>query len=165
MKRLFRRLLLLLFVSALGCTPAFAQEDVRHLGIGLNYGGAQIDWRSSPRWMFELRGQKGKDTSNDLETRSKVVGVRVYRFLRGIKSPSPYFGFEGAYVEAKQDVSDYRASGGSMGAFGGLGFLITPHFFLGFDIGPYFISLKEKTTKAGTSEVDFVGDTSLTYFF
>lgn len=107
---------------------ANGSEPPRRFGLGLNYGGAQIDWRMSPKWMFEFRAQKGKATADNLETKSDVTGIRAYHLFLRRKSPSPYLGLQLAGVNAKQNNTRYKADGMAAGAFGGLAFHLSPRF-------------------------------------
>lgn len=163
----FRRFsFLLIYIGGIGLPFVYCQETPsdRHLGVGVNYGGGQLDLRTSPRWMFELRAQQGKDTAS-IETKSTVAGIRIYRFFPRVKSPSPYLGLELAHVEAQQSSTNYKADGISGGLFAGLEFRLASRLLLCADMGPYMISLREQSTKADRSEVDFVGDTALIFFF
>ena len=166
MKLRFRQLCLLGLIPLLGCAPLFSQTTIlSHIGVGLNYGGGQLDWRSSSKWMFELRAQEGSDKDNGLETRSSLAGLRIYRFLHDEKSFTPLFGWEMAAVRANQKTTSYDASGFSTGLFGGLGLKLARPLLLELDAGPYVIQLKEKRTKADKTSIDLVGDASLIFFF
>ncbi len=156
---------LFLATLLLGGCPLYSQ-DIRHFGIGINYGGAQIDWRVTPKWMFETRAQFGSDHSNEnVETTSSIVGLRTYRLFPTANRFLPFCGLEAAAIGTKQKNTNYSADGISAGAFFGLGTKLSTHFVLNVDAGPYFIQLKEKRTHADKTEVDLVGDAALIFFF
>lgn len=146
--------------------PCFTQAapNISHFGLGLNYGGVQLDWRPNLRWMFEVRGQQGSDTA-EIKTTSSVIGARAYRYLRAEKRISPYFGMELAHVKAKQKETSWSGSGISLAGFGGISLKLSSRFTMEFDMGPYLVSLNEKSTNAVQTEVDFVGDAALIFFF
>lgn len=149
----------------LGSGPLFAQSHPPRFGLGVNYGGAQLDWRPSQKWMFEARAQTGSDQGTSGTSHSTVVGTRAYRFLGRERLVVPLMGLQLAIVQTDQDNSTYKASGPSAGLFAGLAFKLNNHLRLLIDMGPYVIALSEKRTHADTTEVDLVADAAVIVFF
>lgn len=148
-------------------SSAYAKDSERNrgLGVGINSGGGQLDWRRGEKWMLEARAQRGRDASGASQSRSSVFGLRAYRFYHPIGPLSPYLGAQGSYLEVTQSSGKYKASGSSLGAFCGMALRFNHHVSLGFDLGPYLISLKEKTMRVDQDGFEFVGDAALIYFF
>jgi hypothetical protein len=148
-------------------SPIRASEEAapRRLGVGVNVAGAQVDWRPSEKWMYEARAQAGSGTVDSYASRSIVAGLRLYRFYHTTSVFSPYLGTQGSFIRATQTNGPYRASGASLGLFGGVLLKLGGRLAFAVDAGPYAIILKEKSTNTDQSKVDFVGDSALIFFF
>jgi hypothetical protein len=156
-------LLIIFFISPL--TQGWSGERHRW-AVGANYGGGQLDWRPTPRWAFEFRAQAGHAAA-DFEVRGETAGARIYRYFLVNRNPQFYAGLEADSVSAAgRDVgAPLRARGVAAGAFMGLEVFWTRRLSFGFDIGPYFLSLKESQTGVSHSQIDFVADACVKVHF
>jgi len=133
------------------------------LSLGINYTGGQVRWRLSRRWAMEGRIQVGSADSDYGKVHADVFGLRGYRFFRRPtwERMVGYVGGEGAYAKANAEGSSYSVHGFAVGAFGGMDYWFARRCFVGADIGPYVISLRESQTGLTSTDLDFVVNTSL----
>lgn len=146
--------------------PTYAQQPHYHWAFGVSYTGAQVRYALSSRWAAEGRLQFGSADSHYGAVHSDVFGLRGYRFfsLRHSGHFVGYWGGEGDYAKAESRSSSYATKGMTAGAFGGLEYRVSPRVFIGVDIGPYVISLKETQTQTSSTGLDFVVNTGVNVF-
>ncbi len=138
-----------------------APVSTHRMALGINYTGAQFRWNFRSRWAVEGRYQQGSATSDYGNVKSKVFGVRAYRFFRTERRFPLYIAPEIARATATPERSDYRVDGFAAGVAGGMEYHVTPRISLDVDIGPYVIALHEKKTQVSQSSLDFVLNTAL----
>lgn len=138
----------------------------QHFAVGINYTGGQFRYRFSQKWVAEGRVQFGSADSQVGTVHSKVFGFRGYRFLSLGSSDRMawYLGGEGAYANSSSHDYNYDVSGTAFGGFGGLEYRLLKRVSVAADIGPYVISLKEKTTGISSTGLDFVVNTALIFY-
>ncbi len=144
-------------------TSATAAAPAR-FGVGVNYKGGQVDWRPSPRFMFEVRYQRDS-TSDPTPTSASLVGARAYRLFRPERPLFFLSGIELARITAKQNDAGDRATGFATGAFLGIGQTLGRRFLLTLDMGPYLVDLRGTGTAEGSSELQFIADAAFVFFF
>ena len=142
-------LLLLLFVSS-----AFAER----WGVGVNYPGLGVKYTVDKMNTVELRTQFGEDVF--------VMGPRLYHSISNRGKTTIYAGGELDYLTFEGKSS--KGSGFVLEPYVGVEYLIeylTAHNLgLNIDIGPAFISLKDKDTNETEAGIDFVVNLGLTYY-
>ena len=175
--------LVLVWLGVCGCLPclALAEPEDNHmnlqdptsrasslpakpdhrLALGISYLGGQMRWNFSPNWAAEYQFQTGKASSDFGDVTANVFGVRAYRFFKPQSRTRFYVGPEVAFTHASAHNSSYSTSGFVVGGFGGFDYYLSRRLSVGFDIGPYLISLKERTTGMTQTNLDFVVNTTL----
>ena len=137
-------------------------EYKRTLGIGLAYNGGLVRWGFKKDWSVEAHYLYGSADSNDGNVSANVIGARGYRYFQISKSLRLFAGAEIGYVTTGSN--NLHTTGYTGGGFAGLEFFILRRFSIGFDVGPYYTSLKEKSLDYSDSGVDFVGNSFLTWY-
>ena len=140
--------------------------DVTHaLGFGVNYLGGQVRYLFSPAWACEVRYATGQASSTLGAVSSRVFGLRGYRFYGGSQRDLQLvLGAEADYLMAGQKSTNYGTSGTAIGGFLGMEYHLTHRFSLGINIGPYLISLREKTSHDSSSSLEFVADSYINFY-
>ena len=163
-----RAALLFLWISALSI-PLFAAEQPgsepefkRTLALGFAYTGGLVRWGFKRTWAVEAHYLFGSADSNDGDVSSDLIGLRGYRHFRVNKALQFFAGPEMGYVTAKS--SSLKTRGYFGGAFAGLEYYILSRLSVGFDVGPYYTYLREKSTGISDSGVDFVVNTFLNFY-
>ena len=149
------------------CAPASAADGPQsyRFAVGVDYGGAHLHWGLTPRWATELRWQRASSQSGDGRVRAEAFGLRGVRYSSEWKSWRFLGGVEGDYVAADAAGTTHaRVSGAGLGAFIGAEARVTRRITIGVDAGPYLLSLKERTTHASDSSVEFVANSSLSVY-
>ena len=152
------------------------------LAIGITDLGPQVRLYVTPAWAGEARFMMGSASSNAGSIQSMVFGLRAYRFFKEHRRCRLYAGLEGAYAQTSIHGS-YEAAGGNggnnstitrasgfgdttgyaAGAFAGVELRVFRRVAVDLDMGPYLISLKEKSTGYSGSTTDFVVNTALMF--
>ena len=104
----------------------------------------------------------GEAGSSDDDISAHLFGMRGYRHFRTDKRAQPFVGVEADYVLAKTRI--LRSSGYATGGFAGVEYYLSPRFSLGFDIGPYYLWVKEKETGVSGGGIDFVLNTFVNFY-
>ncbi|MBI4669315.1 MAG: hypothetical protein HY747_09055 [Elusimicrobia bacterium] len=141
-----------------------AESDRSRLGIGFNYIGGQVRCHLNSQWAGELRYLTGSEEADTGKVNSQVLGLRGYRFIESRHRYRFFLGAETAYVGSDQNNTSYKTSGAAIGGFGGIEYRLGGRFALGFDIGPYLLSLKEKTKDVSDSSLEFVANTFFIFY-
>ncbi|MFH1955066.1 MAG: hypothetical protein ABIL06_26060 [Pseudomonadota bacterium] len=147
----------LVMATALIILPSllFAEAGSKKWGVGVNYPGLSLKCMLNAKQTIELKAQFGKDIF--------VVGPRYYHNFRQKGKVNLFFGGEGNYLTFKGAISE--GSGFAVGAFVGGEYFTTPNLGVSLDIGPAYISLKDKDTDKDEGGLDFVTNLGLTYYF
>ena len=170
----------LILISGL-CPPAAraveapAAKDPQRLALGANYMGTQLRGHISPRWAAEFRFLTGSSSSTQGSVSAIVLGLRGYRFWSERSRIRPYAGLELTYAQTSLKTNSGTStsspikgfgdvSGFVAGGFGGLELRITRRIKLDFDIGPYWMGLKEQSTGVSGSSWDFVANTAVNVY-
>jgi len=135
--------------------PSLLFAEGKGWGVGVNYPGLSLKCRLNAKQTVELKTQFGKDIL--------VVGPRYYHNFSSKGKTNLFFGGEADYVIFKGDSSE--GSGFAAGAFVGGEYFTTPNFGVSLDIGPAYISLKDKNEDVDEGGVDFIANIGLTYYF
>ena len=133
----------------------FAEQEGKRWGVGVNYPGLSLKCGLNAKQTLELKTQFGKGIF--------VVGPRYYHNFSQKGKINLFFGGEADYLTFKGDESE--GSGFVVGGFVGGEYFTTPNFGVSLDIGPAYISLKDKDTDEDEGGVDFVTNLGLTYYF
>ncbi len=139
------------------------QPRKRSLAVGLDYTGVlfrkgfKSDYSAEAHYMFGEAGPSSDDVS------THVFGLRGYRHFRTDRRLQPFTGIEGGYVMAKTRIQ--RANGYLAGGFAGLEYYITRRITLGFDMGPYYIWVKENGLGVSGGGVDFILNSFVNFYF
>lgn len=141
-----------------------AEYNSPKIGLGINYIGGQARYHLDSRWAGELRYLTGSEDAATGKVASQVFGLRAYRFFREATRYRFFLGAEAALVNSNQKNTSYKVSGPAMGVFGGLEYRFGRRFALGFDMGPYVISLKEDTKNVSDSSLEFIANTALIFY-
>jgi len=145
----------------------------RRLAVGINDMGGQVRLHFNPHWAAELRFQTGTASSDAGTVGSLTAGMRIYRFSQEHRRCRFYGGFEGDYAQTTlRSVNSNIAlgsgfgntSGYAAGGFGGMEYRIVKRLYLDLDMGPYFISLKEKLTGVSETTPDVVVNAALCFY-
>lgn len=161
--------------SAARADEARAAGDPRRLALGANYMGAQLRGHLNPRWAAEFRFLAGSSSSTQGKVSATVLGLRGYRFWSERSRIRPYAGLELAYAQTSIGSNSGTSGASSVkgfgdvsgfvaGGFGGLELRITRRIKLDFDIGPYWMGLKEQSTGVSGSSWDFVANTAVNVY-
>lgn len=132
--------------------------------VGASYTGMQLRYHLGSRYAMELRLQTGTADSAFGEVHSDVYGLRLQRFIPYRSHWAWYLGGEAAYAKSEVWNSTLKVKGFAAGAFGGMEYRVLPRVAIGADIGPYVISLREETTRASQSSLDFVVNTAINFY-
>lgn len=124
-------------------------------GLGVNFPGVGLKYGVNSKSTLELKSQFGKDVF--------VVGPRYYHKFNPEAKTVIFLGGEADYFSFKGETSE--GSGFVVGAFVGGEYFTTPNLGMSLDIGPAYISLKDKDTAEDEGGVDFVTSVGLTYYF
>ncbi|MDI6792246.1 MAG: hypothetical protein QME81_05185 [bacterium] len=133
----------------------FADPLSKRWGVGANFPGVGLKYGINSQNTLEIRTQFGKDIL--------VIGPRYYRNLNPEGQTVVFLGGEADYLSFKGEASE--GSGFVLEAFVGGEYFTTPNLGLSLDIGPAYISLKDKDTSESEGGVDFVTNLGLTYYF
>jgi hypothetical protein len=164
--RKFVRLLLFFLCALVASGSAFCQGVVSHkLALGAAYGGGQIHWGLAKKWAMELRGLKGKQTGNEGEVSSTVIGVRGYRYFRPPSRIRFYLGLEAASTRGKAPVNNYQTTGVAIGGFAGTEIYLMKRLSVGVDIGPYSISTRVRRSATSDQELYIVINSFMNFYF
>lgn len=141
-------------------------ENRYHWALGVSYTGAQLRYQISPKYAAEFRYQYGEADSSYGDVKAEVEGFRGYRFIPYRRNLAWYLGAEIAHANAHTPGGNraYETQGFAAGGFAGLEYRVLPRLAIGMDIGPYFISLKEKQTQLTQTNLDFVINTALNFY-
>ncbi len=134
----------------------------RKLAIGFAYTGGLARYGFLKQWSAEFHYLIGSADSDDGTVRSNVIGARGFRHFRTDKKFQPYAGVGADFINAKSDT--IKTSGYMGGAFGGVEYYILPRLTIGLDIGPYYLSLKDKDSSETESGLDFILNTFLNFY-
>ncbi|MFC1521354.1 hypothetical protein ACFL6Y_02990 [Elusimicrobiota bacterium] len=148
----------------LAVSQVCAQSGHSRFALGINYIGGQVRYELNSSWAGELRYLTGSESASTGDVTSQVFGLRGYRFFKENPRRRFFLGAEAAMISSDQENTSYEVSGPAVGAFGGLEYRIGENFSLGFDIGPYFFSLKEKKTDVSDTSLEFVANTFFTFY-
>ena len=157
-----------LFILGISVSPCLASGDDdrpqfnRTLGVGVAYMGGLFRWGFKKHWSLEGHALFGSADSNDGNVSSMVMGARGYRHFRTDRRLQLFAGVEADYVTAKSQ--NLKSSGYLAGAFGGVEYYILPRLSIGLDLGPYYLSLKEKDLAVSESGLDFILNTFLNFY-
>lgn len=151
----------LLFLAA---SRLSAEAGPLRLAFGVNYLGGQVRYGLTPRSSAELRYLTGGEEADAGRITSRVFGLRVYRFFSADASYRLFLGAEAAFVGSEQKNTSYKVSGPAVGGFGGLEYFFGRRFSLGFDLGPYVLSLREKDTGASDVSLEFIANAFFTFY-
>ena len=133
------------------------------LGLGLNVFGGQLAYQPSKEYRGELRYQIGKSGSGSDQVSASAAGLRGYRLFWTDGATHPYLGLEAAYLMGR-DRSSHSVAGEAGGAFIGIERRIASRLWIGLDAGPYFLHLRENEFHMTDASLQFVANTSLTFF-
>lgn len=135
--------------------PSLLFAEGKGWGVGINYPGLSLKYKADAKQTLELKAQFGKDIL--------VVGPRYYHNFSSKGKTNLFFGGEADYVSFEGDSSE--GSGFVVGGFVGGEYFTTPNFGVSLDMGPAYISLKNKDEDVDESGVDFITNIGLTYYF
>jgi len=167
--------------AALKPTPV-AKPEPAHLAYGINDLGEQLRVHVGPNWAVEGRFQIGSGSSDSGKIQAMLFGLRGYRFFPEPHRCKLYLGLEGAYTQTSihgspttpvsptgQNVVQRsgfgNTTGFAAGGFAGIELRPARRIAVDFDMGPYLIGLKEKTTGTTGSDWDFVFNAALLFYF
>jgi hypothetical protein len=111
----------------------------------------------------------GIDTRNAVEFRAQfakdifVIGPHYWRNFNPKDKAAFFVGAEADYFTFEGEES--KGWGLVVGGFAGAEYFIQHSFSVSADIGPAYISLKDKDTSQTEAGVDFVINLGLTYYF
>ncbi len=134
---------------------AFASSIEKKMGIGFNYPGLSLKYGINSKNTIEIKTQLGKDIL--------AVGPRYYRNFSTKDRLVLFFGGEADSLRFTGRVS--KGSGIAFLTFIGCEYLTSPNLGISLDIGPAYISLKDKDTAEREKGIDFVLNIGLTYYF
>jgi hypothetical protein len=137
--------------------PSFvlAESIAKRWGVGLNYPGLSVKYGINEKNALELKSQFGEGIF--------VIGPRYYYNFNPKDKAVIFLGGEVAYISFKGDESE--GSGFCVGGFVGGEYFVNKNFAVSMDIGPVYITLKDKDTSLDESGVDFVLNLGLNYYF
>jgi len=127
----------------------------KKMGIGFNYPGLSLKHGINSKNTVEIRTQFGKDILS--------VGPRYYHNFSIKDKLVLFWGGEADSLRFKGRVS--KGSGIAFLPFIGGEYLTSPSLGISLDIGPAYISLKDKNTAEREKGIDFVLNLGLTYYF
>lgn len=154
-KLLLGRIFLGLLVMLLFSSFSHAEIGQGKSAIGLNYPGFGIRYFLSDNFAIEGRGQFTKDIV--------VGGLRSYYYFKLESKVLLFGGLEADFVSFKGDKSKGTGFAGEL--FVGGEYFFAEKLSLQMDIGPAFISLKDKDTSISESGVEFVVNLGINYYF
>ena len=152
--------ILMVFMTMICPATVFANS----VAVGINYTGAQISVDFHKLWAAEARYLLNNEDTEAGQVSSRVIGVRLYRFLPARKAVGIFFGLETAYDMSAQSNGSLKSSGYSAGVFTGMRYMVSRRVAIGADIGPYFTSMSESQTSLSDSSVDFVFNSFVSYY-
>ncbi|MBI5574521.1 MAG: hypothetical protein HY919_08260 [Elusimicrobia bacterium] len=124
-------------------------------GIGVNYPGLGTRYFLSDKISLELKGQIEKDIF--------VGGLRGYWYFSPEKKLIPFAGLEADFVTFKGD--DSKGTGIAGEVFIGGEYFFAKSFSVQLDLGPAFVSLKDKDTSESVNGLEYVVNFSINYYF
>ena len=163
-------------------SASVSKLEPAHLAYGINGLGEELRVHFSPNWAAEGRFQIGNASSNEGKIQAMVFGLRGYRFFQEHRRCKLYLGLEGAYAQTSihgspttptSPTGQYSAqqsgfgntTGFAGGGFAGIELRPLRRIAVDFDMGPYLIDLKEKTTGTAGSNWDFVVNFAVLFYF
>lgn len=127
----------------------------KKIGVGINYPGFGLKYRINSKDTVEIKTQFEKDIL--------AIGTRYY-YNFSIRDKLVLFcGGEVDGLRFRGRVSD--GNGIAILTFIGGEYLTAPDFGVSLDIGPAYLSLKDKDTNERENGIDFVMNIGLTYYF
>jgi hypothetical protein len=150
-----RKILTITGILLLLPSSVLADSIAKRWGVGVNYPGLSVRYGLNEKNVLELRSQFGEGIF--------VIGSRYYYNFNPKDKAVIFLGAEADYISFKG--SDSEGSGFAIQGFVGGEYFISPNFGLSLDIGPAYITLKDKDTSLDESGVDFVLNLGLTYYF
>ncbi|MFH1860307.1 MAG: hypothetical protein ABH870_04765 [bacterium] len=148
-------LLIIFPLVALASSAKGASSLDKKWGIGLNYPGFGLKYAINSKNTVEIRTQLGKDIL--------TIGPRYYYNLSLRDKLVLFCGGEVSHLRFKGSVSE--GTGIAILTFIGGEYLTAPDFGVSFDIGPAYISLKDRDSEEMEKGIDFVLNIGLTYYF
>ncbi len=144
--------------------PAHSGESQfrRSFGVGFANIGFLMRKGFKNNYSAEVHGLFGEANAHSDDVSAVVIGTRGYRHFRANRRAQPYVGLEGAYVMAETRVQD--SDGFALGGFLGIEYYLLSRLSLGFDLGPYYVRIKEKALGTSGGGVDFVLSTYLNFY-
>jgi hypothetical protein len=139
-------------------------DNLYRWAVGLSYTGGQVRFQPSSRWAMEARLQFGSADSDYGRVESNVFGLRGYHFYPFREHLALYAGGEAAFVKAESQSTSYSTKGFALGGFGGMEYRVARRVSVGFDIGPYMISLRESQTGMTQTSLDFIINTAVNFY-
>lgn len=133
----------------------FADDLSKKWGVGINYPGLSVKYGINAESVIEIKTQFGEDIF--------VIGPRYYRNFNSKDRAVIAVGGEVDYVTFKGEFSE--GSGWVIGAFVGGEYFANHNYGISLDIGPAYISIKDKDTSLDESGIDFILNLGLTYYF
>lgn len=124
-------------------------------GIGINYPGLGLKYGVNSKNTIEVKTQLEKDIL--------IIGARYYYNFSLKDRLILFLGGEADSLRFKGRVS--KGSGIAFLPFIGGEYLTSPRLGISLDIGPAYISLKDKDTAEREKGIDFVLNIGLTYYF
>lgn len=152
---MLRKILIIMVWLIILPSIAIASSFDQRWGIGLNYPGLGLKYKINSKNTIEIRTQVGKDIL--------AMGPRYYHNLSIQDKLTLFFGGEIDCLSFKGRVS--KGSGIAFLPFIGGEYLTTPDLGVSLDIGPAYVSLKDKDTAEREKGIDFVLNIGLTYYF
>jgi hypothetical protein len=150
-----RKILTITGILLLLPSLCLADSIAKRWGVVLNYPGLSVKYGINEKNAVELKSQFGEGIF--------VIGPRYYYNFNPKDKAVIFLGGEVDYITFKGDESE--GSGFCVGGFVGGEYFVSPNFGLSLDIGPAYITLKDKDTSLDESVVDFVLNLGLSYYF
>ena len=161
-------------------SPAFANsapessdqpDRKRKFAVGIEYIGGEIVYGFKEAWSAELRFLTDKTSTDFGDLNTYVAGLRLDRHFKTGRRLQYYAGLEGAYIFSGiksaggySSSREYSANGEAFGAYGGVELYILRRLSITFDMGPYYMLLKERTSQADNNGLEFVISSSVRFF-
>jgi hypothetical protein len=164
MKTILRALMAALIAAPLchAGESAKTPDYRRTLAVGFGYTGLIVRCGFKDAWAVETQYLFGQADSTDGDVSSQLAVVRGYRHFRLRQRLQLFAGTAIGYVTAKSTT--FKSTGYLGGAFGGIEYYLMKRLSVGFDVGPYYFTLNEKTAGQSSSGVDFVVNSFLNFY-
>lgn len=126
----------------------------KEFGLGLNFVGANFRYKLENK-ILEFKIQ--------FEENIYIFGGRYYKFLKTKNNLIFYIGIESDFINFKSNIS--KGTGFAFGGFVGVEKFLTKNFSINCDISPIITFLQDDNTKVSLTELNFVLNISLNYYF